>query len=660
MFSSPWLHNLLGLSRSRKDRRRQAAQRRRVRPMLEALEDRITPSTVTENAPDAATLQADLNNATAANTQYVINLTGATSAYFLTAGQELTVSAAASGSSVTITGTGQSITGNGNRIFLIAKGANVTLQDLTITGGKVTSTGNAQGGGIFDSGGNVTLSNVTVERSTVMGKSADGGGIFVTGGGNLTIKDSNIYANIAEGIQGINATNAGQNGTAGGSAAGGGLYVGGSGWTVTLLGDTLWGNLAGGGGGGNGAAGSKATGVNAQGGDGGNGGNGGTALGGGAFFSASANGSGSLTILNDLAAPTTHPSIMISNEIGAGGGAGGAGGASTGTANNSKGGNGGTARAEGAAVYIGSGVGATLTANIGNTAFFGNQVAGAAGGTGGSAGTGGSGTAGVAGTSQSGFAAGGALALEDGNVTVVNSTVATNLVYAGSGSKGGVSSGGGIYDNDAAAVTLDNNTITQNSLTGTANAGAGITVAAGNPILLNNLIQANYSSISTAADLDTNGATLSNAYNNYIASINPTGSVSAATNIILGDYPAQLGGVVGFTAKGLPSGGPIYYPLVPGTVSIAAGTTSDLSTIAAVEGTTVANAVDEIGTLRSSNGSTSGTIDLGAVQLRNVTENAADIAELQTALTNATAPDTLYIINLTGASPPTPWRRDNS
>jgi hypothetical protein len=44
MFRSNWLHNVLGMARSRKDRRCQAAQQRNVRLMLEPLEDRITPA----------------------------------------------------------------------------------------------------------------------------------------------------------------------------------------------------------------------------------------------------------------------------------------------------------------------------------------------------------------------------------------------------------------------------------------------------------------------------------------------------------------------------------------------------------------------------------------------------------------------------------------
>ncbi len=209
MFRSLLLHKWLAPSQSRKDRRRQTArQRRGVHLTLEALEDRITPSTVTESAADAATLQTDLSNATAANTQYVINLTGASAAYQLAAGKELTVSAAASGSSVSIVGTGQSITGNGNRVFHVDSGANVTIQDVTITGGSVT------------------------------GSSAQGGGVYISGSSTVQINDSTISGNS---VQGSNGAAAGQSG---GNASGGGVYASGSGWNVTLRGDTFSGNTA--------------------------------------------------------------------------------------------------------------------------------------------------------------------------------------------------------------------------------------------------------------------------------------------------------------------------------------------------------------------------------------------------------------------------------
>jgi hypothetical protein len=114
---------LLNGTTSRKDRRRQAAnQRRGIRLSLEALEDRITPTglvTITESAANITQLQSELKNATAGNTNYIINLTGTSADYNLSAGQELTVSAAASGSSVILYAakTGTSSSNNWNSRF---------------------------------------------------------------------------------------------------------------------------------------------------------------------------------------------------------------------------------------------------------------------------------------------------------------------------------------------------------------------------------------------------------------------------------------------------------------------------------------------------------------------------------------------------------------
>ena len=95
MFHSQWLHNLSNLARSRRDRRRSASrQPRGVRLVLEALEERLTPTgpTVTQSAATTAALQTLLTDDTAANTNYVINLTGTSStAYDVPTGQELTV-----------------------------------------------------------------------------------------------------------------------------------------------------------------------------------------------------------------------------------------------------------------------------------------------------------------------------------------------------------------------------------------------------------------------------------------------------------------------------------------------------------------------------------------------------------------------------------------
>jgi hypothetical protein len=377
----------------------------------------------------------------------------------------------------------------------------------------------------------------------------------------------------------------------------------------------LSGNAARGGNGGDGAPGSDAQGSNASGGNGGNGGYGGYAAGGAVFLSVG--GTHSVTILNDAA----HPSLMTANFVYGGfGGDGGPGGTSTGTANNSNGGDGGHANdVGGGALYIEGATGATGSISIGNTAFFGNSIIANYGGIGGLAGTGGSGTTGKAGAwGDGGSSSGGGivLAVQRGSVKMVNSTVAYNAASPG---YGGVAIGGGIVDSDTAGVsdTFENNTITHNTLSavansnGEANDGAGFVLYGSNPTLINNLIQANQSIRGFAPDFFVFPAfttPLTNASNNFIGSMSAN-AVSTTSNII-GISQAQLGSVVGGDFTGKPTGGPIYYPLLSGTVSIGAGSTSVLNTIAGVEGTTTANATDEIGNPRSSLSS----IDLGAVQ----------------------------------------------
>jgi hypothetical protein len=702
MLRSLWLRNLLNVARTRKDRRRFAALRRKtVRPTLESLEERLTPS-----GPQTASSYAELVNAvaadTASNTDYVIQITNN---FRFDPGGQVSISSLGSGSTLTIegqNGTNYTLTGAGNnRLFTVGSGQNVTFEGLTLTAGDAFGalSGGATGGAILDQGGDVTLSNMNILRNRAIGYSAQGAGVAVIDGGNLTIEngtvfksnvaigqastakqvgnfaqggglyvncssaastivlsDSTFINNRAQAGAGSNGATLGASGTLGGSASGGGLYVTGTGWNLTLTGGTLWGNAAIGGDGGAGRVGSDATAANTSGGNGGVGGNGGNASGGAAEFIVSAaggGGTGTLTILNDAA----NPSTMIDNFAQAGtGGNGGRGGASTGTANNANGGAGGTAgNAAGGAIDIASDANATVAENIGNTTLFGNKVLGGTGGVGGAAGTGGSGTAGTAGTSQlAGTATGGGISLEPagGSVTLVNNTVASNTVTAGlngDGTQGGAS-GGGIYENSAALVSLVNNTITQNTLRGASNSGTGISVVAGDPTLLNNLIQSNQSIGASASDLQVSPldtTPLTNATDNFIGSMS-TNAVSTAANIV-GNTQVQLGSAVGVNASGKPTGGPIYYPLLSGTVSIGAGTTAALGTIASVEGTTAANAIDETGNPRT----TGGLIDLGAVQFASfhapttVTQTAGDYNTLVGLIATDTADNTNYVIQIT-------------
>lgn len=637
MYRFWWLRSLCGSGSSRQERRGPALRRRNpTRLMLESLEERLTPSggnpMVTQTAGSYTALAAAIAADTAANTNYVVQINGN---FTFNSGGQVSISKLGSGSTLTLSGqngTNYTLTGNGNRLFAVASGQNVTFADLTLTGGTVTNAkGQAQGGAIEDLGGNVTLSKVVVQGNTVKGGTAQGGGVFVTGAGTVVLRDSILSDNSALGSKGADGTAPSMNGSGGGAAYGGGLYVGGSGWTVTLIGDTLSGNSAMGGSGGNGAAGTNATTANTSGGNGGAGGEGGDAGGGAAYFSVSNNGNGRLTILNNLGAPISDPSTMIDNTAQAGaGGNGGNGGNSTGTAIDSLGGGGGLGgTAEGGALNASGATGATLTVNIGNSAFYANNAA-----AGNDGGVGAFGTGGIfipppqppvrSGPTSGPIAAGGGLALGNGEITIVNSTVAKNAVTntAVRSSIGGVAFpkipgpawGGGIYDNDASSVTLDNNTIAQNTLQGgnTQNTptatGAGVFVASGNPTLANNLIQGNQNLGSSASDLASSGIVLSNASDNFI------GSVSASTVITTANFVSstqlQLSTAVGVAQNGTATGGPIYYPLLPGVASIGAGSTSVLSTIAAVEGTTLGSATDALGNPLSSNG----PLNLGAVQ----------------------------------------------
>lgn len=659
MLHSRWFRKLLGTGPSYKNRRRTMRSRKPARPMLESLEERLTPSggnpTVTQTAGGYTALTGLVQSDTAANTNYIIEITGS---FTFNSGGQVSISKLGAGSTLTLegqNGTNFTLTGNGNRLFTVGSSQNVTFKDLTLTGGAVdgSSTGTAQGGGLFDDGGTVTLSKVAVQNNKVTQGAAEGGGIYVADGSTLTIQggstirsnsavngtasaahhfsnldyggglyvygastvtiiDSSISNNTAHAGRGNDAAAAGQSGGIGGQARGGGLYVGGLNWNVTLRGDTLSGNSVIGGDGGKGAAGSDATAANSSGGNGGDGGTAQEADGGGGYFvvrndSGLGSGTGTLAILNDA----TNPSLIVNNSVQAGtGGNGGNGGTSTGAADNSNGGQGGQA-----GLALGGGLifytfGNTLNAQIGNTTIYGNTITGGNGGTGAAAGTGGSGKAGTPGSDAAGAGTlGGGIEIGGGNVTIVNSTIAHNTSTGGTGAGGqkGVM-GGGIDEGTPGSVILDNNTITQNTLNGASNFGAGIALLGGNPSLFNNLIQGNQGSNSSGNDVDSYLKTLANATNNFIGT-SSANAVNSQTNIV-GNSQAQLGSVVGVDADGKPSGGPIYYPLLPGSVSLGAGTTSVLSTIAAVEGTTPDNATDEIGNPRTS----SGTIDIGAIQ----------------------------------------------
>lgn len=257
MSASTWLrqiHRRLLSSRPAPTRQRRKQQnspsRLTVRPRLEALEDRITPTvfTPTTFADDGtagslrqAVINANNDNGTAMDT---IQLSAGT--YTLTIiniGGDHDVSSSQGDLNITNTNHALVILGttdaNGNPtsvidqtvadrvIQIVNPGTTVTFKNLILEGGNAQDDGGAgapagestaQGGGILDDGGNVTLSNVVVQSNQATAGTtnfAQGGGIFVQDGA-LTINHSVIRNNTATG-------GVGGGGTTGGDANGGGV-----------------------------------------------------------------------------------------------------------------------------------------------------------------------------------------------------------------------------------------------------------------------------------------------------------------------------------------------------------------------------------------------------------------------------------------------------
>jgi hypothetical protein len=249
---------------------------------LEALEDRITPTTFTptlftDGVPGfqvttlrEAVLAADNDGAPGSGTD-TIQLSAGT--YKLTVpntGGQHEVSDMAGDLNITNTAHALIIQGttdaNGHpttiiqqtvadRVFQIVNpGTTVTFKNLIIEGGNAQDDGSAgaaagkstaQGGGILDDGGNVTLSNVVVQSNLATAGNdfaAQGGGLFAQNG-SLTINSSVIQNNLARG-------GTGTGGATGFEAQGGGVCYLSTG-ALTITGSTVANNRAQGGAGNN-------------------------------------------------------------------------------------------------------------------------------------------------------------------------------------------------------------------------------------------------------------------------------------------------------------------------------------------------------------------------------------------------------------------------
>jgi hypothetical protein len=276
MSFSLWLRNRKRFAPTAR-RRTQTPPRQRAnfRPMLEALEDRVVPTVfdLTTNPtmdPSGAVkeLIAAMNSANRAGGPNTIDLYAA-GVYDLTAVNNTTNGAnglpvisgggtKAAADNLTIDGNGGTIqrdsTALAFRLFDVASGGSLTLQNVTLQGGWASGSGAAADGGAIYNQGTLTLCKTIVQNNTAQGSdgaAADGGAVYNQG--TLILNGATVQGNTARGSDGAAGGDSKNDkqffgGQAGADAAGGGIWSSG---TVTLQGgSTVQNNTATGGRGG--------------------------------------------------------------------------------------------------------------------------------------------------------------------------------------------------------------------------------------------------------------------------------------------------------------------------------------------------------------------------------------------------------------------------
>jgi hypothetical protein len=255
------------LDRSRGGRRSRTAASppRRLRPCLEQLEDRTLPSSYM--AATVSDLIADINAANKAGGTNTITLTAPTSNPYVLIAVDNSSDGAnglpviANKNILTIVGNGDTIersTASGTadfRLFDVASGGSLTLENLTVQNGVAFGSGKAAEGGAIFNQGTLVLSVVTVQGNMARGSDginshagndASGGGVWSSGA--LTAQSGTLVQN-NQAIGGAGASNTKDLLTSvGGNALGGGIFVAAGMATLTAV--TVDNNIAQGGQGG--------------------------------------------------------------------------------------------------------------------------------------------------------------------------------------------------------------------------------------------------------------------------------------------------------------------------------------------------------------------------------------------------------------------------
>src|SRR5262245_30412043 len=162
-----WIQNLFKSLTSVSSRRRPTRRRLSpARPCLEALEDRTVPSNFT--AATVEDLIADINEANWQSGSNTITLVAFTYPFDLdnTTDGPTYLPVIAANDNLTIIGNGNTIERSATaayRLFDVAAGAALTLENLTLQGGRAYGSGMSASGGAIYSQGSLTLNGVTVQ-----------------------------------------------------------------------------------------------------------------------------------------------------------------------------------------------------------------------------------------------------------------------------------------------------------------------------------------------------------------------------------------------------------------------------------------------------------------------------------------------------------------